>query len=182
MSWYFAQWRTAARSGQPPLVWIDDAQHLDGLTASLLRQAVSSNVVQILATHRSSEPLPVEMVAMTTEGSLTTQAVAPLTQKAARHLVNAASTPSRRCVHVACVSRNKQDAFRVGEFECFSHSDIGQGRCIVRLPQEEGNTGSNCETPQIRRPIYSLEVAQTLACSLAPRRLRQPALGLRHDP
>ena len=92
MSWYFAQWRTAARSGQPPLVWIDDAQHLDGLTASLLRQAVSSNVVQILATHRSSEPLPVEMVAMTTEGSLTTQVVAPLTQKAARHLVNAAST------------------------------------------------------------------------------------------
>ena len=78
LSWYLSQWRAAGRSDPIPLIWLDDVQHLDPLSASLIRQATSSGLVQLLATYRTSEELPADIRALVTEGLLNAHNVEPL--------------------------------------------------------------------------------------------------------
>ncbi len=69
-AWYFGQWRAQRTPAGPPLLWIDDVQNLDGLSAAVLRQATAQDYVQLLVTHRSPDAAPLEIEAMLTEGLL----------------------------------------------------------------------------------------------------------------
>ena len=69
-AWYFGQWRSRRTSAGPPILWIDDVQNLDALSAAVLRQATAQDYVQLVATHRTPDPIPFEVEAMLTEGLL----------------------------------------------------------------------------------------------------------------
>lgn len=70
VSWYLGRWRSQQRNGRPPLVWLDDAQHVDDLSANVLRQAVALGCAQLIATHRTPELLPDDIEALVVEGQL----------------------------------------------------------------------------------------------------------------
>lgn len=78
MSWFLGRWRTSRGGDRPPLVWLDDAQELDGLSAAVLRQAVTAGIIQLVATHRTPDELPTEIRALLTEGAISEVDVPPL--------------------------------------------------------------------------------------------------------
>ncbi len=78
LGWYLSNWRRQGTAGGPVVVWVDDAQHLDSLSALMLRHAVTASVIQLVATHRTPEQLPSDIEAMATDGSLTSFDVPPL--------------------------------------------------------------------------------------------------------
>lgn len=169
LSWYLAQWRTAARSGQPPLVWIDDAQHLDGLTASLIRQAVSGNVIQALVTHRSTEPLPAEILAMTTEGLLTPHLVEPLMPESTRQLIDAASTAE---IDADRVERIVDLANGNPLFALELTTAANTGHTITDSPSLRSVIGQRFRplTPELRRTVELVALTEPIDPSLLPQR------------
>jgi len=88
--WFMRHWRARGTAGQPPLVWVDDIQHCDPLSAAILRHAVAAGTVQLVATHRTSEPLGEGAQSMVTEGLLVPVTVDPLARPDADALARAA--------------------------------------------------------------------------------------------
>ena len=88
--WFVRHWRARGTAGRPALVWVDDIHHCDPLSAAILRHAVATGAVQLLATHRLSEPLGGAALSMLTEGLLHPVAVEPLARPAADSLARAA--------------------------------------------------------------------------------------------
>lgn len=77
-AWLVGRWeRRAARAG-PALLWLDDAQHVDAVSAQVVRHAVTIGVVQPVATHRTPEPLPTDLQVLLDETALQPVDVEPL--------------------------------------------------------------------------------------------------------
>lgn len=83
--WFLNRWRSD-NGDRPPIVWLDDAQHVDELSAAILRHATTVGAIQLVATHRTPEPLGEDLTALRTEGVLTTLAIPPLPDDDAREL------------------------------------------------------------------------------------------------
>jgi DNA-binding CsgD family transcriptional regulator len=78
-AWLLRHWRQRrAGVNRATLLWLDDAQQLDPTSWALLRHAVTLGTVQLLATHRSSDPPSDELVALRTEGLLLSSDMGPL--------------------------------------------------------------------------------------------------------
>ncbi|MGB7449027.1 MAG: LuxR C-terminal-related transcriptional regulator [Ornithinimicrobium sp.] len=88
--WFLRHWRARSMAGRPVLVWVDDLHHCDPLSEAILRHAVTTRVVQLVATHRTSERLGGATQSMVTEGLLLPVAVGPLARPAADTLARAA--------------------------------------------------------------------------------------------
>ncbi|MEM8705918.1 MAG: LuxR C-terminal-related transcriptional regulator [Actinomycetota bacterium] len=78
ISWYLGRWRSQARVRGSVLLWLDDAQHLDDLSATVIRQGVAAGAVQLVATQRTPELLPPDLNALIIEGLLEVVDVEPL--------------------------------------------------------------------------------------------------------
>ncbi|MGB5936842.1 MAG: hypothetical protein WBG76_13370, partial [Ornithinimicrobium sp.] len=89
--WFLRRWREHSDGGAPALVWADDIHHCDPLSEAVLRHAVTVGVVQMVATHRSSEALGEGMQALVTEGLLTPWTLDPLARPEADALAQAIS-------------------------------------------------------------------------------------------
>ncbi|MGB3828656.1 MAG: ATP-binding protein, partial [Ornithinimicrobium sp.] len=87
--WFLRRWRGRGPADVPAMVWIDDIHHCDPLSESILRHAVTTGVVQLLATHRLGEPLGTGVQALVTEGLLVPLLVDPLEPHAATDLARA---------------------------------------------------------------------------------------------
>lgn len=72
------RWERHAGPTGPALLWVDDAQHVDAASAQIVRHAVSVGVVQLVATHRTPEPLPSDLQALLDEASVEVVDVPPL--------------------------------------------------------------------------------------------------------
>jgi len=91
MSWYLGRWRSQQRNGRPAILWLDDAQNVDDLSASVIRQAVVLGSVQLIATHRTPEALPDDVEALVTEGQLKSVDVPPLNRSMTKDLAESAA-------------------------------------------------------------------------------------------
>ena len=89
ISWYLGRWRSQARVRGPVLLWLDDAQHLDDVSATVIRQGVAAGAVQLLATQRTPETLPPDLNALIVEGLLEVVDVDPLDEVATTELAEA---------------------------------------------------------------------------------------------
>ncbi|MGB5951178.1 MAG: ATP-binding protein, partial [Ornithinimicrobium sp.] len=88
---FLRRWRERGGPDLPALVWLDDAQHVDPLSAAILRQALVTGVIQLIGTHRTTEPLGESMTALHTEALLDLVVVPPLDRGAADRLASAAA-------------------------------------------------------------------------------------------
>ncbi|MEX2625410.1 MAG: LuxR C-terminal-related transcriptional regulator [Ilumatobacteraceae bacterium] len=75
---YLGHWRSDVRRAGPTLLWVDDAPHVDDLSASLLRQATIDGLVQLVLTARSDDTLPPDLHALVVEGRVDPVDVPPL--------------------------------------------------------------------------------------------------------
>lgn len=75
---YLGRWKSRTRSVGPTLLWIDDAPHIDDLSASLVRQAAVDGIVQLVLTARSGDVLPTDLDALAVEGRALPVEVPPL--------------------------------------------------------------------------------------------------------
>ncbi len=89
LSWYLGVWRSREGLSGPPIVWVDDVQYLDGLSAMVLRHAAVHGCIQLLATHRTTEPLGDDIHALMTEGAVSEIPLAPLQEADGRELAEA---------------------------------------------------------------------------------------------
>lgn len=89
LGWFLRRWRERGNGNGPAVVWVDDIHHCDHLSEAVLRQAVTSQTVQLLATHRIEEPLGAGVQALINEGLLLPLLVDPLDRNAATDLVRA---------------------------------------------------------------------------------------------
>ncbi len=88
--WFLRHWRGRSIDGRPVLVWVDDIHHCDPLSGAILRHAVATRTVQLLVTHRCSEPLGDSAQSLVSEGVLLPVVVGPLDKPAASELARAA--------------------------------------------------------------------------------------------
>lgn len=107
IGWFLRRWRGAQRA-EPAILWLDDAQHTDALSAAIVRHAVTTEAVQLVATWRRPAPLVDDLAALVTEGLVTTVDVPPLDDVAARQLARSLvsgslheTPPLRRLVELA---------------------------------------------------------------------------------
>jgi DNA-binding CsgD family transcriptional regulator len=177
-AWFFAHWRERCVDGRAALVWLDDAQHVDALSAALLRRAVTAGIVQLLATHRTPEPLPADLHALLTEGLLAATEVPPLAQADAARLAEAAApTPLTAAQLDRVIELSQGNPLYVRELAMLvtaADRDMAWrnlrgvvGRPIDRL------------TPSLRRTIELIAVAEPVPAALFASRSDDVAVLLR---
>ena len=76
-------------AGRPMVLAVDDAQHLDLASASLLLHLVLTGTVRVVATVRSGEPVPEPVSALWKEGTGRRIDLAPVSQHQVRSLLSA---------------------------------------------------------------------------------------------
>lgn len=86
LEWYLGRWRSRRNSASPTLVWLDDAHHLDEVSAALIRQAVTSGDIQLFGTARVDEAVPDDLVALLVDGTVGRVHLLPLDPAASRRL------------------------------------------------------------------------------------------------
>ena len=74
-------WERRASSTGPAVVWLDDVQHVDALSAWIIRTAVCAEAVQLVATHRTPSALPAELSGLSGEGLTVDVDLAPLSRE-----------------------------------------------------------------------------------------------------
>ncbi|MEL6890795.1 MAG: AAA family ATPase [Actinomycetota bacterium] len=87
VSWYLDRWTRERRANEVPVLWVDDVQHLDELSASVLRHAVSAGVLQLIVTHRTPDAIADDIEAQRRDGTLLQLRLGPLPDDAARTIV-----------------------------------------------------------------------------------------------
>ncbi|WP_278235765.1 AAA family ATPase [Isoptericola sp. AK164] len=98
-----------AWSARPGLVlWIDDAQHVDAATATVVRQAVLAGVVRLAATQRNATTLPDDLEALVTESAVRRITLDVLdgdsTARLVRHWAGHRSVPDQRLAAITALS------------------------------------------------------------------------------
>ena len=104
IEWYLGRWRAQRNAAGPTLVWLDDAHHVDDVSAALIRQAVSAGDVQLFGTTRDDEAVPEDLLALLVDGTARRVHLSPLDPAASRRLADLCTTTplsSARAEHIA---------------------------------------------------------------------------------
>lgn len=75
---YLRRWRRMGTADGPVVLWVDDAPHIDALSAALLRQAAVAGIAQVVATARTAEAVPGDIVSVAAADVLDVIDVPPL--------------------------------------------------------------------------------------------------------
>lgn len=169
----------------PPLVLLDDAQHADPTTASVLRIGVAAGELQLLACRRDPLPLPRHLEALVSGGAMTAVPLGRLGDEAIRRVVTRSGPgllpPGMLDTVIELARGNPLYARELASAARHGRSPRAQGT----LEHIVGRTVL-ARTPEQRRLLELVAVAGALPMELVPDRdvlteLRAAGLLVRDD-